>query len=812
MPVVSIQGENGVVSASPSRTQPVAWDKGKELWKDWVDKETEGKVEKGDPQGVTSQFANAYENKKKGIPRAGDLMTIRLLEQTHTISIPMNVITRQVTETNWSITPKEEDADESVEEAAEQEEEWLKGKLNKTDRNKFDDILKCWVKDILSIDAGVLEKVYGDADEYVEQLYPLDGMTVQKNVDEHSRLIEDEAYIQHSSPHLAAYHNMENDYLRDLYYQHLYRFRYKATEPKRFPKDKIVYTEENPSSWYEYGYGRVQIAHRLAEIVLNQDLVNRRYFSETEVPQGIMWVKGGGESDLQRVRQDVIESQKGEHHKIAVIGAPEGGEFQELRGTNKEMQFLESNEMYNKLIWATFGLSEHEVGIAADMNRATAAVQDISIYRKTTKPLLKLLEDEINEKILKDRPGYDETDGGIEFNWHYEHPELEKMEKEEQINDLQAGLKTINQVLNERGEDPVEYGDMTLNLYNQLVQTNPDWVFEHFVDSDVEPPEAPAQEPGGQLFSITPHEDEDDDEGDGNPFRKDEPMRNEREDDHPPVVGDIEELEEDLKQTIQQQVEVVYDALDDVMATKTKDFKTTLIPFDQVVGKIAIAKPLLDPLIDGISDSVQQAAEHDKAKVERELSEMTGEDVELDLDVDWKETNTFDILKDEAATRMESVEQDVQEQVRNTIQDVAEEDGDINDMTKALDDRVPEISENKARTVARTETMNASRAGSQALAESSELIAGKRWVATDDNRTRMWHSEMDGVIVEKDDEFTVPSVGDDDQPDDYPRNTYIVGGDQPFNCRCSQRSVLEEDMPSDLKSLQKKYEEVNVVG
>jgi len=60
---------------------------------------------------------------------------------------------------------------------------------------------------------------------------------------------------------------------------------------------------------------------------------------------------------------------------------------------------------------------------------------------------------------------------------------------------------------------------------------------------------------------------------------------------------------------------------------------------------------------------------------------------------------------------------------------------------------------------------------------------------------------MDGEVVSKEDSFIVPSVSDSDQPSDYPREAFKVGDDQPFNCRCVQEPVLEEDMPSDVRSL-----------
>lgn len=64
-------------------------------------------------------------------------------------------------------------------------------------------------------------------------------------------------------------------------------------------------------------------------------------------------------------------------------------------------------------------------------------------------------------------------------------------------------------------------------------------------------------------------------------------------------------------------------------------------------------------------------------------------------------------------------------------------------------------------------------------AESKGIIVKKKWIATHDERTRDWHSELDGVSVDKDEPF-VNSIGAIMFPGDpsaHPANVY--------NCRCA---------------------------
>ena len=61
--------------------------------------------------------------------------------------------------------------------------------------------------------------------------------------------------------------------------------------------------------------------------------------------------------------------------------------------------------------------------------------------------------------------------------------------------------------------------------------------------------------------------------------------------------------------------------------------------------------------------------------------------------------------------------------------------------------------------IARTETHNASSYTNQAVAESYEVPMKKRWVSTNDDRTRSHHSGMNGVEVYLEADFDVPYKG-----------------------------------------------------
>ena len=101
---------------------------------------------------------------------------------------------------------------------------------------------------------------------------------------------------------------------------------------------------------------------------------------------------------------------------------------------------------------------------------------------------------------------------------------------------------------------------------------------------------------------------------------------------------------------------------------------------------------------------------------------------------------------------------------------------------------VQEMNKNQAIASARTIVTGAENKGRQdsyKRAEEDGIIMKRRWIATNDSRTRHWHAELGGVEVDIDEPWVnefgkIMFPGD---PSADPANTY--------NCRCSMRSIVK---------------------
>lgn len=111
----------------------------------------------------------------------------------------------------------------------------------------------------------------------------------------------------------------------------------------------------------------------------------------------------------------------------------------------------------------------------------------------------------------------------------------------------------------------------------------------------------------------------------------------------------------------------------------------------------------------------------------------------------------------------------------------------IDSLRDRLRTNVPELSSARARTIARTEVISASNAGSLSMVELAEFGGTKSWLATEDARTRPTHVLADGQTVRMAEPFLVGGF-----PLQFPGDP---SGplEEIVNCRCTTTYDLDDD-------------------
>ncbi|MEC9178528.1 MAG: phage minor head protein, partial [Pseudomonadota bacterium] len=158
-------------------------------------------------------------------------------------------------------------------------------------------------------------------------------------------------------------------------------------------------------------------------------------------------------------------------------------------------------------------------------------------------------------------------------------------------------------------------------------------------------------------------------------------------------------------------------------------------------------------------------------------------------------------LQANAAERIQGIANTTRNQIRKAVLDASADGLGQVDTAKIIQDRVGgAVGRRRANLIARTETHAAASFANHETAKSFGVPMRKQWVATNDGRTRSWHSNVNGQTVDMDEDFIVPYKGVEyrmkhtGDPNGGPHNN--------INCRCvtiylEPDDVVTDDLPKE---------------
>ena len=233
------------------------------------------------------------------------------------------------------------------------------------------------------------------------------------------------------------------------YWQYSYAI---PAHPMWFNRDEIVYFMQNQRSMSGYGYSAVQSSLETIKALEYSVKHNMALFIDGAVPDGVVSVEDMDDKELIRMKAAWENELKGQPHKIVFLNKKTT--FAPFAFNNRDMQFLEGQrEMWNQVI-SNFNMNPIDLGITRDVNRSTAASQIELTRRKAIRPLMKKIEELINDQIMPEL-GAENT----KFAYIVDDPVEERKEAELGEIYLRNGLKTINEIRIEMGLQPVEWGN-----------------------------------------------------------------------------------------------------------------------------------------------------------------------------------------------------------------------------------------------------------------------------------------------------------------------------------------------------------------
>ena len=334
------------------------------------------------------QQGDEYKMKK---PLSAFARLRRLREALPEIDICISVIKKEVSQTPVRVVPREEG--ESFDESHKDTLETLFDYVNPQGEN-FRMIIDKLVDDILTFDAGVLEKLRTIGGEFIG-LDVIDGETIFPRINKYGEYDPEKAYIQ----------------------------RINEKPVSCFPREDIVYMMQNPqNNVRRFGFGRSPIEGVILAVhaLLNAEYFNLKNFQENNIPAGLLYLGNKTKEEARGYKEFWNDETIGKNPQLKFAYSSSKGEgntpppqYTPFKNSNRDMQYDKYVDWLARLVLAKFGLSGMDLNIIQDVNRATADVQMQLSRSRGVQDMYSLIEEYFNREIVRGELGF--MDVKVEF-------------------------------------------------------------------------------------------------------------------------------------------------------------------------------------------------------------------------------------------------------------------------------------------------------------------------------------------------------------------------------------------------------------
>jgi phage portal protein BeeE len=742
------------------------------------------------------------EDPLKGESRSFNPLSLRKLAKSEVIQAVVGTILGDLGAVPWSVVPIDEDASPSQSLISDAE-----AALSDINPNpeSFDDINAMYARDLLEVGncVGVTSL---QIDGRRAEVRPLDPNTFTVDWDDHRVL---EGFYQYPQADAA-----------------------KWGEPDAFDVEEILWASYNPTTSRAgfYGFSPVEQVTQLINIM--GGLVDKEITElEEGMPSGLIALSGDEWSgnDYDAFKTYWNEEVKGEQIKHPV--AQGSAEFVPFNMSYKELQVLDRQQWYAKLVGSVFQVPMSETGLAIgqQMTRATDVSQRQRYKQKALRSLLRQLEDLWTYQYLHRWWSEDlrlEFDPGRDLIEKKEIAEIDKLK-------LESGVTTVNELREERGKDTVEWGDQPgtpatwgadgrvgSNGGQQSVEeANQNALTEGTRQNGSGDGGGTGFSDGGQGQATAANTT---DRGAWLPL--DAPVVGEKalrntDDAHEFSFqpGDIEDLQADVEDLYGETIERVLNQVRENQEllrrpVETKGLANESAPYaeksipeltslvNEALG-VEFAQDLRDALVDAKREQVDTAEEDILAELE--AAGLSLETVDVDA--------TRDRVVERLQRRTLKVTKRISDRLEQDLRDVLTEGWIEGQSITEIEENIEDLSEkwtgHEAERLARDQIGRAAKEGRTEYAEETgDQVGGwnRTWLATGgrdgDGRTRDSHKLMHGETVGSGESWTVNYVPDGGPPnveEDYPGAS--VWG---IECRCDFRLSPAGLSPSIANSVQ----------
>jgi len=216
--------------------------------------------------------------------------------------------------------------------------------------------------------------------------------------------------------------------------------------------DEVVFLRYPDPNKPFRGLGTLQAVARTVDIDEYSEEYNKQFFFNSARPDSALETDQKlNEKQLQSITKKFEAKYKGLDNSHKTIILQGGLKYKPISLTQKDMDFMEQQKFSRDKILGIFRVPRTVLGITDDVNRANAEATDYVFAKRTIKPKLERIIQQLNEFYL---PMFKGTDL-MYLDYESPVPEDAVSEREDIRLGLQEGFMTINEAREEMGESPV---------------------------------------------------------------------------------------------------------------------------------------------------------------------------------------------------------------------------------------------------------------------------------------------------------------------------------------------------------------------
>lgn len=502
------------------------------------------------------------------------------------------------------------------------------------------------------------------------------------------------------------------------------------------PAEIIHIKYPHPRNPY-YGMGTLQAVIYEYNADLSMKIYQETLLKNRAIPDVVIT---GRMSDKQReaLKEQWIAAYRGPDKtgKVAVLNFPDI-DVKPLAQSLKDLEYIAGRKFTRDSILHIWGIPPSKVGIVEDVNRANAETADYTFQKEVIVPRLELIREILQYDLIE---VFWKNEG---LKIEYENPIPEDKEyrlKEKEIL-LRNYVLTINEVREELGYEPVDWGNAPLVPMNLMPLKG----IENFTIKPATPEKDKMREVHWKLFVAQTA-----------PWEK--------------------RFARKLKQLFRKQKLEVLENLERFKKcrgnVKSEDDIIELILFNPEEWNRIFSEESLPYFEQVFEGGIERASAI--------LGIQVGFNIQSPRAQEW--------LRNKAQRFAEIVNETTWNELKESLIEGMQNGEEIN----ALAERIQHIFQiadvNRSHTIARTEVIGASNAGSFMTFQTSDVVEKKEWLTARDEKVRPTHQAADGQVVGINEPFNIGG------------SALMFPGDpsgppgEIINCRCTILPVLKEGL------------------